>query len=194
QVGIPADRAQYIHRLGRTARAGKGGAGLTMLMEAERAFLDEASPPLSPLVSDLPLVEADRADPGTMVEMRSRVGEARGSVSEKSITKAYQGWLGFYKSNLKRVGWSKADVVQEANYMSTRVWGMGSPPGLKAMVVEKMGLNGVAGIRVMKHFEDSDSSQGGGSNGAWGGGSRSMHRRGAGRGRGRVGGRGRRRG
>ena len=27
QVGAPADRAMYIHRLGRTARAGKSGQG-----------------------------------------------------------------------------------------------------------------------------------------------------------------------
>ena len=31
QVGLPSDKAQYIHRLGRTARAGKGGNGVRAL-------------------------------------------------------------------------------------------------------------------------------------------------------------------
>ncbi|CAM9176162.1 unnamed protein product, partial [Sphacelaria rigidula] len=41
QVGMPADEAQYIHRLGRTARAGKGGSGLVLLSEAEKGFLNQ---------------------------------------------------------------------------------------------------------------------------------------------------------
>lgn len=38
---MPADAAQYVHRLGRTARAGKGGSGLLLLMESEQVFLKE---------------------------------------------------------------------------------------------------------------------------------------------------------
>lgn len=34
QVGL-TDREQYTHRLGRTARAGKGGAGMLLLMDFE---------------------------------------------------------------------------------------------------------------------------------------------------------------
>ncbi|CAN0477403.1 unnamed protein product, partial [Scytosiphon promiscuus] len=41
QVGLPADQNQYIHRLGRTARAGKGGSGLVLLTEAEQGFVRE---------------------------------------------------------------------------------------------------------------------------------------------------------
>jgi hypothetical protein len=39
QVGAPSDRAQYVHRVGRTARAGKEGAALLVLCEFEQAFL-----------------------------------------------------------------------------------------------------------------------------------------------------------
>lgn len=41
KVGIPSDSNQYVHRLGRTARAGKGGSGLLVLMEAEKGFIRE---------------------------------------------------------------------------------------------------------------------------------------------------------
>ena len=34
QLGLPMEKAQYIHRLGRTARAGKSGKGLIILGES----------------------------------------------------------------------------------------------------------------------------------------------------------------
>lgn len=39
QVGVPADREQYIHRLGRTGRKGKEGQGLLLLAPWEKYFL-----------------------------------------------------------------------------------------------------------------------------------------------------------
>lgn len=48
QVGLPSDKAQYIHRLGRTARAGKGGHGILLLCDFEsvRFFFLTSSYPL----------------------------------------------------------------------------------------------------------------------------------------------------
>ena len=40
QFGMPYDKKTYIHRLGRTARAGKRGEGLLVLAPLERNFLD----------------------------------------------------------------------------------------------------------------------------------------------------------
>lgn len=39
QVGVPSSREQYIHRLGRTARAGRAGRGVLLLMPEEQHFL-----------------------------------------------------------------------------------------------------------------------------------------------------------
>lgn len=47
QVGIPTDREQYIHRLGRTGREGKEGEGILLLAPWEEYFLHE--------IGDLPL-------------------------------------------------------------------------------------------------------------------------------------------
>lgn len=54
-MGIPSDREQYIHRLGRTGREGKGGEGLLLIAPWERYFLDELKDlPLEPIpVPDL---------------------------------------------------------------------------------------------------------------------------------------------
>lgn len=46
-MGIPSDREQYIHRLGRTGREGKAGEGILLVAPWEDYFLDE--------IKDLPL-------------------------------------------------------------------------------------------------------------------------------------------
>lgn len=51
QTGLPATAEQYIHRLGRTARAGNSGCGIIILAEWERFFLSKkeiAALPLAP--------------------------------------------------------------------------------------------------------------------------------------------------
>lgn len=50
QVGLPSSREQYIHRLGRTARAGRAGRGLLMLMPEEQHFLRQLRGEADPAV------------------------------------------------------------------------------------------------------------------------------------------------
>lgn len=50
QIGLPADREQYIHRLGRTGRKGKEGQGILLLAPWEEFFLSS--------VKDLPISKA----------------------------------------------------------------------------------------------------------------------------------------
>ncbi|CAE7554524.1 RH26 [Symbiodinium natans] len=54
QFGAPATREMYIHRVGRTARAGKSGHAVLILGELERAFLTA--------VQDLPIRQHERAE------------------------------------------------------------------------------------------------------------------------------------
>lgn len=49
-MGIPADRQQYIHRLGRTGRKGKVGQGILLLAPWEEFFLST--------IKDLPMTKA----------------------------------------------------------------------------------------------------------------------------------------
>lgn len=54
QFGAPATRELYIHRVGRTARAGRAGRAVLLLGELERNFLKA--------VEDLPLVPSPDTD------------------------------------------------------------------------------------------------------------------------------------
>lgn len=63
QVGLPADREQYIHRLGRTGRKGKQGKGILLLAPWEEFFLAS--------VKDLPIAVA--SSPSIGAKARERV-------------------------------------------------------------------------------------------------------------------------
>jgi len=49
-MGLPSDREQYIHRLGRTGRKGKEGEGVLLLAPWEEYFLSS--------VKDLPITKS----------------------------------------------------------------------------------------------------------------------------------------
>ncbi len=40
-MGAPSDKAQYIHRIGRTGRAGKDGAAVLILCPHEASFAEQ---------------------------------------------------------------------------------------------------------------------------------------------------------
>lgn len=54
-----------------------------------------------------------------------------------------QAWLGFYNGQLRRVGWTKEDLVAAANFWITTVCRQQEVPGLQTKTLGKMGLRGV---------------------------------------------------
>eukprot|EP00850_Spirogloea_muscicola_P004842 SM000021S06475 [mRNA] locus=s21:511441:515021:- [translate_table: standard] len=136
QVGVPSDREQYIHRLGRTARAGKEGHGILLLAPYERYFMKQ--------IQDLPV--APGKEPVNVQALERKVQLALQAVQEDSKEKAYQSWLGYYNS-ARGLNWDKATLVAQANFFSACL-GMSSPPALAKKTVGMMGLRGVPGLRV----------------------------------------------
>eukprot|EP00039_Didymoeca_costata_P002991 m.64366 g.64366 ORF g.64366 m.64366 type:complete len:612 (+) comp11644_c0_seq2:132-1967(+) len=169
QVSAPSDRAQYIHRLGRTARAGQQGSGYLLLCDFEQYFLKD--------IQDLPTTERKLSRDKEMIAeatQKTRIGLSK--IPRHSFTLAYQAWLGYYNSNLRKLKWSKEDLVYTANLWICSVMGYGEePPRLLAKTVGKMGLRGIPGLLV----EQGGGGRGGGGRGGGG--------RGGGRGRGRGG-------
>ena len=172
KVGIPDDREQYIHRVGRTARAGKEGRAWLLLAPYERPFLKELSssgvecgedrelaalltassrkgPSHEPL--DEALASIARA---AKLAQRNPAGKGSGAAATelpplaKSAENAYRAWLGFYLGQRKRTGSpSREEVVDRANAFGA-LCGLDPPPTLLKKTVGKMGLKGVRGLRV----------------------------------------------
>ena len=143
QVGL-TDKEQYIHRLGRTARAGKEGQGMLLVNPFEDRFMTQE-------LRELPLhrvpyaaldVGSVRAQMAALLERSQRNGEIR-----RSAEQAYIAWLGFYNSALKRVYMDKPEVVQMANRFA-QIIGLREQPAILKKTVGKMGLKGVPGLRL----------------------------------------------
>jgi len=143
QVGLTA-REQYIHRLGRTARAGKQGSGMLLLASfEERAMLKE--------LSDMPFerVAMEDFNPSAYsLDVQQILASVNSNRQLKlSAEQAYQAWLGFYNSNLRKCGWNAAQLVQTANAFAMDI-GLSEPPALLRKTIGKMGLKGTPGLRI----------------------------------------------
>lgn len=138
QVGIPSDREQYIHRLGRTGREGKEGKGILLLAPWEEYFLDE--------VKDLPIdrIPVPSVEPDVKVRMEHSMAKVDTSVKEA----AYHAWLGYYNS-IREIGRDKTTLVELANRFCESI-GLKNPPALFRKTALKMGLKDIPGIRIRK--------------------------------------------
>ena len=146
QMGVPSNREQYIHRLGRTGRAGKKGEGVLVLSPEESFFAKKD-------IADLPLsVLEDRATP----EDARAVSAAMSRVSDKTKAQTYSAWLGFYKPFCRKMNLSPAELVRVANFLATDVLGCEEVPGLMKKTVGMMGLKGVPGLNVVAALPDYD--------------------------------------
>ena len=181
QVGL-TEREQYIHRLGRTARAGAGGCGLILLADTETTLLRDLkdvsvtpSGPASRVTGGASVVGNPLRDPYNVSDLPDLVAAIRKCKGD--APKAYSAWLGFYNSNLRRLRWDKAYLVETANALFATL-GCPEPPALPRKTVGKMGLRGTPGLR-----EEAKGA------GGFGGGGRNGGGRGGGRGGGGRGGR-----
>ncbi|XVE57849.1 hypothetical protein DITRI_Ditri04bG0123300 [Diplodiscus trichospermus] len=138
QVGIPSDREQYIHRLGRTGRQGKDGEGILLIAPWEEYFLDE--------IKDLPLekLSLPHLDPDVKQQLEFSMAKIDGSIKEA----AYHAWLGYYNS-IREIGRDKTTLVELANQFSHSI-GLQRPPSLSRKTALKMGLKDIPGIRIRK--------------------------------------------
>ena len=144
QVGL-TERAQYIHRLGRTARAGKDGKGGILLADYERDYMvkrELADMPLEPV--EIP-ADSPRADIAAAKSLRNVAEDKKGL--KGSAEAAYRAWLGYYNSNLKKVRWDKKQLVRQANLWAKEV-GLTEQPSVQKRTVGKMGLKGVVGLMI----------------------------------------------
>jgi len=138
QVGL-TDREQYIHRLGRTGRAGQIGRGVLLLCDFETKFLDD--------IKDLDITS--RKLPQYKLNQLKAVALLKSLPEEleKAGEQAYQAFLGYYNVALKRIEMDKHGVVQLANEYSQTI-GFDKPPRIRQKTIEKMGLKGIPGLRT----------------------------------------------
>ncbi|TFJ81334.1 hypothetical protein NSK_007295 [Nannochloropsis salina CCMP1776] len=152
QMGVPSNREMYVHRLGRTGRAGRDGQGILVLTPDESFFLRD--------LKDLPVsmipTQACQPDQASLEAVRRAIP----SVDERAVGAAYQAWLGFYNS-VPGLKWSKTRLVEEANAFASIMGCKDQPPALLKKTVGMMGLRGVPGLRIEGSLPGASGRNGG---------------------------------
>jgi ATP-dependent RNA helicase MSS116, mitochondrial len=137
QIDLPMDKESYIHRLGRTARAGREGRGIFIIAEAESFFPKYRLKEIAFVPTEADISPQDTA----LVQKTAANSELQGKV--------YQAWLGYYKSHMKALSWTPEQLVQHANRYAIDALCAGGVPELQKSTVGKMGLKGVKGLNVV---------------------------------------------
>jgi ATP-dependent RNA helicase MSS116 len=178
QFGIADSRESYIHRLGRTGRAGKVGEGLLVLTDLERKFLSTlkgldipVNNEMQNMISGAPSAEIL----GKMEPIFTSIRTERNKSLAKSVRDAYRSMLGFYNGKLHKLGVPGNDALVEFVNSFSRQAGLTEIPELEMKTVKKMGLAQANGLNIVKN-----ASRGGGLGGGSGGGGRNQSRGGAG--------------
>ncbi|KAI8825251.1 DEAD-domain-containing protein, partial [Fimicolochytrium jonesii] len=155
QVGMPSDREQYIHRLGRTGRGDSTeGEGYLILAPFETPLLN--------LIKDIP-TEPLRIIPDP--HAIAAVEQALDIVDMQTKHQAYATFLGYYKQMLGKVKLRPEALVVLANEWA-RTWGCGNtPPPMMRSTVSKMGMKGVAGLNVVSQLPGMEMGNSGGGRG-----------------------------
>ncbi|KAG0266954.1 hypothetical protein DFQ27_009312 [Actinomortierella ambigua] len=135
QVGMPSSKEQYIHRVGRTGRAGKTGQGVIMLTPFERDFLKS--------MSDLPLQEDTIMEQVDEVEsdarLMARLDEAKQRLDPDLLNDSFTAFLGYYVGRTDVLQCPRRDILDSAKKFVTSL-GMEEPPHLSPTFLSKLGL------------------------------------------------------
>ena len=135
QVGLPSSSEQYIHRLGRTARAGRSGKGVIILTPHESGFLR------TPGMRALPI------QPHPELQLPSL---SRPELDKTLQIQAYGAWLGF-NAQYRQLFRSRQQYVNEANKYARDVLGWadeaGTPP-LSPKTARNLGIHGLDGVNT----------------------------------------------
>lgn len=154
QVGVPSDRETFIHRSGRTGRAGRKGLNLLLLTPAEEPFLhdDLHGLPLEPnerfhRAMKRPL-DCRLENMRMHVQMKMRDGQS--SLLKENVQDVYEALLGYYTSRIRR--WSKGaswqDQVVQLATEYCRQAGLSEMPNLNARLANQLGLVDHPGVLV----------------------------------------------
>ncbi|PNS19164.1 hypothetical protein CAC42_1900 [Sphaceloma murrayae] len=173
QVGLPSNPDIYVHRVGRTARAGNEGRAVILLTQPESYFVNvNRKLPIKPHPQTALIV-------GDADQYRPSVQQAMYRVDDTVKQRAYSSYIGFFAGSglLKQVRLDKAGLVVLANDMAKQGMCCPEPPPMEKRVVGKMGLKGVAGFNYATEsggqrmgggggrFREAESRGGGGGGG-----------------------------
>jgi len=158
QMGLPRTPEDYVHRVGRTGRAGKPGTGYLILHQDQKYDLDRMKRRIhikNFTEEKMPTSTLDMTQPSQLAPETARIMQmvesgVRGA-SYQAKSKAYQVLISFPLGP----GQSKQSIVDMVNDTAKFGWGLQEMPALNSSWVLRNGFRGVDGVRVNDSFDDS---------------------------------------
>jgi len=170
QVHLPQDRDLYIHRIGRTGRAGKQGQAYLLASDLEIPGARNRLPGL-PIqrCTDLESASLDVSKVNPLPAVFTDLQEAARSVPEDILRETYTSLLGNAIRDVHR-----QDLVNEVNNLSKHTWGQHEPPMVTHKFASQLGSGRLHGLRIGEvHVQRNDRGFGSGGFGDGGFGGRS---------------------
>ncbi|KAM7204495.1 P-loop containing nucleoside triphosphate hydrolase protein [Naviculisporaceae sp. PSN 640] len=141
QCHTPPDRSQYIHRLGRTGRAGKEGQGWIFVIDSELRHARQT-------LTELPIkrstdLECASVDP-SQADLPPQFAEVTSGFSRlpyELLEETYNSYLGSPFSNC-----DTQEIVDSLNETAETQWGLKEPPAITPGRARNLGR--VSGLRV----------------------------------------------
>jgi ATP-dependent RNA helicase MSS116 len=148
QIGLPPDRDQYIHRIGRTGRGDKPGEGWLFIsrLESRAARRRLQGLPLKPDTS----LEAAAVDmtcdaqlPAALATTLTQIVDATKIVDRETKATAYMAMIGVMHGTDDKQG-----LIDTLNQWTRYGWGWEEPPSISSRLAANLGLSRLRGVSI----------------------------------------------
>ena len=147
QIGLPPNREQYIHRIGRTGRGDKTGEGYIFVHRSEISQSRRLLGGL-PIVPDTSL-EAAKVDmtaeaqlPASLATTLMQIGDATKMVSRETKSAAYLAYLS------QTAGGQAAHIISALNQWTRYGWGWDQPPQVGSGLAQRLHISKIPGVNI----------------------------------------------
>lgn len=140
QYGTPDNDNTYIHRLGRTGRAGKKGTGLQVVLPFETIAVSKLES-RGIVEKQLPFDSST----STYIDKVARRIRSGDTLLTPAATAAYKSFLAFYLERIDEFGLKREDIVEAANSFSKSV-GMVRPPSFDPVIASRLGITNMVSL------------------------------------------------
>jgi ATP-dependent RNA helicase MSS116 len=165
QIGACESRETYVHRLGRTGRAGKKGMGVLILPDLEKDFLRELQglditrdKDLTTQLASLPPSKKFMNELGPVVQ---KVRSGNDPKLHQAIHDAYQAMIPYYFQRSE----DKQKAITAVNRL-VDVMGLPELPAIDATRAKRLKLNNMPGLNIQSNWSDQNWQSGWGEGGA----------------------------